>query len=175
VPRLVDHDRRREKLLEKTFRLFVRHGFAGVTMRQVAVAADVSIGSLYHYFKDKDDLFEQMLTFLVDREISIALDRLGTPSSAEEGVARVWAFVGERERPLAELLHVSLDHQRSTPASKRSSVSVGAQKFREVIATGLGLDEAASAALFERLLGRLVAGMLAGGTVRSATAVAVTS
>src|SRR5256714_12063402 len=49
-------------------RVFRARGFAAAGMREIAVAADLSPGNLYHYFRGK----EELLFFCQDR----SLDRL---------------------------------------------------------------------------------------------------
>jgi AcrR family transcriptional regulator len=56
VPKIVDHDARREELVEATWRVIARAGMVGATMREIAREAGVSTGILAHYFADKEDL-----------------------------------------------------------------------------------------------------------------------
>jgi len=56
VPKIVDHDARREELVEATWRVIARAGMLGATMREIAREAGVSTGILAHYFADKEDL-----------------------------------------------------------------------------------------------------------------------
>jgi AcrR family transcriptional regulator len=56
VPKIVDHDARREELVEATWRVIARAGMVGATMREIAREAGVSTGQLAHYFDDKEDL-----------------------------------------------------------------------------------------------------------------------
>jgi AcrR family transcriptional regulator len=56
MPKIVDHDRQREKFAEAAIRLIARDGFEGMTMRAVAAEAGLSYGSLFHYFDSKDEL-----------------------------------------------------------------------------------------------------------------------
>ena len=49
--------RSRQQIISSAHRLFLEQGFHGTTMRQIAKAAGVALGSLYNHFADKDDLF----------------------------------------------------------------------------------------------------------------------
>jgi len=58
VPKIVDHNVQRQKFAEATMRLVARQGLEGVRMRAVAAEANLSYGSLFHYFESKDDLLK---------------------------------------------------------------------------------------------------------------------
>ncbi|HET9052263.1 MAG TPA: helix-turn-helix domain-containing protein, partial [Candidatus Dormibacteraeota bacterium] len=58
----VDHfEATRSRLLRLAGDLFARRGYAGVSMRDVAVAAGVTKPALYYHFRDKDALFTECL------------------------------------------------------------------------------------------------------------------
>jgi len=61
VPKIVDHQARREELLEATWRVIARTGIVGVTIREIAREAGVSTGILAHYFESKEDLLASAL------------------------------------------------------------------------------------------------------------------
>lgn len=50
-------EQRRTQILDAAERLFYEKGFDGVTMDEIADAVELSKGSLYVYFKNKDSLF----------------------------------------------------------------------------------------------------------------------
>ena len=54
--RLKRADVRRITILKAAARVFRTRGFAAAGMRDIAVAADLSPGNLYHYFSGKDEL-----------------------------------------------------------------------------------------------------------------------
>ena len=56
MPKIVDHDLRREEIAEAVWRTVVRTGLEATTIRQVAAEAGVSTGVLAHYFRDKEAL-----------------------------------------------------------------------------------------------------------------------
>ncbi|MGW0035841.1 TetR/AcrR family transcriptional regulator [Gordonia sp. NPDC003376] len=51
----------REEILDATAELFVRHGYSGTSTRMIADAVGVRQSSLYHHFKNKDDLLAALL------------------------------------------------------------------------------------------------------------------
>lgn len=61
MPKIVDHDLQRLKFAEAAMSLIARHGLEGVTMRAVAAEAGLSYGSLFHYFKSKDELLMHVI------------------------------------------------------------------------------------------------------------------
>ena len=106
VPRIVDHDRRREEIARLAVRVMQQDGAENATVRGIARAGGFSIGVLSHYFRDKDELVgfafqwvaHQSFTDL-DAAVAAAppgLARLRTalefmvPASAAPSFIRVW-------------------------------------------------------------------------------------
>jgi AcrR family transcriptional regulator len=52
-----EKEQRRTEIIDAAERLFYQKGFDGVTMDEIAGAVELSKGSLYVYFKNKDSLF----------------------------------------------------------------------------------------------------------------------
>lgn len=67
MPKIVDHERRRKELGEAAWRIIRREGLDGVTVRNVAREAGVSIGSLRHYFGSQSDLIAFAMRMVSDR------------------------------------------------------------------------------------------------------------
>lgn len=56
MPKIVDHDQRREQLVDATWRLIERGGFESATMREIAAEAGYAHGALQRYFPNKESL-----------------------------------------------------------------------------------------------------------------------
>ena len=50
-------ERTKERILRAAERLFAEHGFDGVSVRQIAAAADVQLALLSYYFETKEGLY----------------------------------------------------------------------------------------------------------------------
>lgn len=76
-PRSAGYDDQRELILARAATLFAKAGYPGTSMNEVAEACGMSKASLYHYFRDKDDLLVSIadghvarLEALVDQVLS---------------------------------------------------------------------------------------------------------
>jgi AcrR family transcriptional regulator len=67
MPKDVDHDERREELLEAVWRVIARDGMERATMRTIALETGWSTGVLGHYFADKDDILGSALRLALER------------------------------------------------------------------------------------------------------------
>lgn len=56
-----DSEKTRAKLIEAAGRLFAEQGFNGVTVRDIAKAADTHLSALNYHFKAKDALYREVL------------------------------------------------------------------------------------------------------------------
>ena len=67
MPKDVDHDERREELLEAVWRVVARDGIERATIRAIAKETGWSSGVLAHYFADKDDIIGSALRLMYER------------------------------------------------------------------------------------------------------------
>ena len=54
-------ERSRGAILEAALELFSEHGYRGTSIREIADAAGLSTGNLYHHFPDKETIFRTLL------------------------------------------------------------------------------------------------------------------
>jgi AcrR family transcriptional regulator len=67
MPKDVDHDERREELLEAVWHVIARDGMERATIRAIAKETGWSSGVLAHYFADKDDIIGSALRLMYER------------------------------------------------------------------------------------------------------------
>lgn len=63
---MVDNSKRRDEVLETAIDLFSERGYAGTSIRDIARAIDRSVSNVYHYFKNKEDLWLAILEYSVN-------------------------------------------------------------------------------------------------------------
>ncbi|UPG67915.1 TetR/AcrR family transcriptional regulator [Gordonia hongkongensis] len=67
MPKLIDRDGRRAEIAEALWRIVLREGASGVSVREVAAEANISVGSLRHVFGDKEELLEFSMRLIYER------------------------------------------------------------------------------------------------------------
>jgi AcrR family transcriptional regulator len=99
-------DLRRRQLLEVAIRLFGRKGYHLTTMRDIANAAEVSVGMIYQYFADKEDLLSSAIMEILEsyaREIPRAIATADTADTRFHAAILAYARVIDRNRDAASL------------------------------------------------------------------------
>ncbi len=114
-PKIVDKDEKRRLIAKAAARVFGEKGFETTRMEDVARAAYVGKGTLYEYFRNKEELLQGSFAVFVqdiERDLLAGLDLSAPPEQALRGLAdatlqsmRDW---GEDYRFFLEyMLHVS--------------------------------------------------------------------
>ncbi|UCH84814.1 MAG: TetR/AcrR family transcriptional regulator, partial [Candidatus Latescibacterota bacterium] len=72
VPKQSRSQERFDKIVEIASKLFLEKGFDGTTTNEIARRADISIGSLYQYFHNKESIVEALADRYVEalREVT---------------------------------------------------------------------------------------------------------
>jgi AcrR family transcriptional regulator len=167
MPKQVDHDDMRKTLLDAAGALFSARGYAASGMRDLAAAAGVSTGSLYHYFPDKRALFEQLVERTVDGDLAdleavLATVSKGTPQqldaflklvrSSEEELQLQSAVLVEYARLARAEGGISLDASRKAHA-----------RYVVALARLLGVSRARAALILHAVTGLLLQRFTDGG------------
>ncbi|MGI5478908.1 TetR/AcrR family transcriptional regulator [Streptomyces lavendofoliae] len=122
MPKKVDHEARRQEIAEALWRIASTRGLDGVSLRDVAAEADISLGRLQHYFRTKDE----MLLFAL-RHINALADR-----RIRERIGALTSEPGQEPPPRAVLRECL---RGMLPLDERSRVGtlVGAAYFARAI------------------------------------------
>lgn len=106
-------ERSRALILEAALALFSHQGYRATSIRDIAAKAAVSTGSVYHHFKDKEELFKTLLgqlrTAVESPEFPLykALQRGAFPNRVEE-IGRVMREIIAIKKPYIALIYVDV-------------------------------------------------------------------
>jgi|SRR5690625_1713484 len=89
MPKLIDHEERREHIAEAAWRVIVRDGVAAASVRTVAAEAGMSPGALRHIFASQSELLVFALQLVSNRAVQrmMALPTYPTPAEMVEALA----------------------------------------------------------------------------------------
>ena len=103
-------EKRRLKLIRSAAELFLTYGSAGVSMQDVAGAANVSRATLYTYFSSKDEIFDAAVDGIIlsvrDRakntlsEVPVGASLQEKLFSIFEAQQKAWSEVSERQQSI---------------------------------------------------------------------------
>ncbi len=66
----VKKENKKEKIIKEAVKLFTKYGFEDVSVSSIAVEARIGKGTIYTYFKTKDDILEGCTKYVFDTFIS---------------------------------------------------------------------------------------------------------
>jgi AcrR family transcriptional regulator len=74
------------RILEAAARLFVERSYADVTMNQIAFAAQLTKGAVYHHFTSKEQVYVDMLRAELSSQREVFCDALASGSTCRESL-----------------------------------------------------------------------------------------
>ena len=144
MPKIVDHEQYRQKLLSQCFDLFAQKGYASITMRQVAQELGVSTGTLYHYFSSKEALFEQLVEEITRQDILGAGVQLENLPTLAERIEALFNFVAKHEDYFSKQMLIWMDFYQQQDSEKiRQNTTFHRlnEQIRQAIAQMLGVED----------------------------------
>jgi AcrR family transcriptional regulator len=130
--RLQHQDLSRAQLLDAAEEVFGRKGFHQATLKEVAELAEFSVGSVYSFFDNKDDLFRQIFVRRGEEFMPRLRDALRDEGTPTQQLHRLVGFeVGFfREHPRFGRLYLRYS-SATMPSSDRAIDAVMAERYEE--------------------------------------------
>jgi TetR/AcrR family transcriptional repressor of multidrug resistance operon len=130
---------KREIIFSATIKLLAKYGFHGFSIKQLAEEAGVAAGTIYLYFKDRDELIRELNTQIIDDFIKTTLEGHDPEQSIKQQYRRMccnlWHFCIENPcitHSKAQFDHLPPDILRS----QRSHAWVGLQPVKNLFEQG---------------------------------------
>ena len=78
--------RHRQEILNAALELFSKNGLHEVTMNQIAMASEFSVGTLYKFFKNKEDLYKELIFDKVSKFHAELTSAIKVPGTATDKI-----------------------------------------------------------------------------------------
>ena len=145
MPKVVDHQARRQLLTQAVFKIVGERGLDEVSVREVAAVAGVSLGTVQHYFRTKDEMLTYAYKAVAD-EFEVRVQRhveVGEPLSQvlravlhellplDEGRvlgARVWLAFAARAAVTPRLAEIQAEEQGYLLAGLTKALRAGQRR-----------------------------------------------
>jgi AcrR family transcriptional regulator len=104
-------DRLEEKVNESAFSLFAKKGYSGVTMKMVAEDVGISVGTLYNYYSNKQDLFISVFKKVFDQIYVTLESMIGKNTDSYEFLSILYEEIVSLQGFSRELLRDKINHE----------------------------------------------------------------
>lgn len=136
-------DSRRQHLFCSAEALVREGGFAALTMQALAERAQVSVGTLYRYFKNKDELSVAVFTQATERELQALSASAQQPGTVRQRLQHMVVLFAERAQ-IAPVLARALIAEPVDPEVDRARLSYRqryADIFTKLLHEGMASQE----------------------------------
>ena len=128
---VVEHDKRKQEILQKSLDVFIEEGYEDATFQKIADRCGITRTTLYIYFKNKHEIFLGSIKELL-AELEISLKKIMNTSSlnAELSLRKVLATLADSIESNKKLFSVLLNYLMQL---KKSGVDTNERVLRRVI------------------------------------------
>jgi AcrR family transcriptional regulator len=124
-------EHKEQTIREKALKMIVKEGIEGFSMQKLAKASKVSPGTLYIYFKDKEDLILQLCKEAGDKMMRITLKNFSPSMGFSEGLKVQWINRAKYCLKYPEQMHF-LEQIRHSPMQDKLVDMMG-EKFKNAM------------------------------------------
>lgn len=128
-------DERREQIMQAGLKVFAGKGLAAAKISDIAAAADLSYGLVYHYFHDKDELYVALVERALQGTLRLTTAALERPGPAWESLRTLCAEMLAGLRTTPQYFRIMLQAQVSEPPP--SAIHTLTARYGEQIWTNL--------------------------------------
>ncbi len=75
---------KKEELLEIAYKLFITKGYDNTSVDEIISEANIAKGTYYYYFTSKEEMLDQVVNNIIEKEVEIAKEYLDKPLTIEQ-------------------------------------------------------------------------------------------
>ena len=118
---------RREKILLKAIELYMIEGYANVSITDLQAALNMGRGTMYYYFKDKDELFQEVVSTFLIQPKQRALDRVKDGTTIPEMIEAMQYYLHQLRD-----VHEQVDNKNINTSNVVNVMFTAYSKFPEL-------------------------------------------
>lgn len=133
----------KKKILSAAIKVFSTHGYAGASIREIAKASGFSIGGVYLYFKNKEDLYLSLIKERI-REKNLRIEKIvGSGGSPAEKLSSLIEMHLDYAMKNKELILIHIKEHSFTFGSdiRKEYFQKQINTIREIIIKGINTGE----------------------------------
>lgn len=154
MPKIVNHDEYRRKILAKSFNLFTRKGYNNITMDEIAKEIGASKGILYHYFPSKEKILAAMINSIGFENTEEYIQRTIALEDIKDRFDVIVNFWREKGELYEKILLLGFDMYRNTDIKEWKRVyEIFAERYISGMAERLNISRQFSRCIFIYFLG----------------------
>jgi TetR/AcrR family fatty acid metabolism transcriptional regulator len=130
MPKIVDKEEKKAKILEAAIKTFSKNGLNNTKISDIAEEAAIGKGTIYEYFKSKDEIFSASFYYFMgkfEEGISLRLFRIHDPLEKLRTYFSAWAEMFEGD--YLEYLDIVLDFWAEGVRERNDSLMIDLNKF----------------------------------------------
>lgn len=124
---------RREQIVETALQLFAKQGFDGTSTKQIAQAAGITEGLIFHYFATKADLLTAVLetrhSFIIDLRTILQNEAERPVEELLPRLANAWMETLRREREITLMIFTTAQINPTVGQAFRTLVAEGQDRL----------------------------------------------
>jgi AcrR family transcriptional regulator len=131
-----------ERILLTAFECLSTRGYANVSMRNIADEAGVALSQLTYYYKNKENLFTEVINMMMDQYLKEIKSTLESTTDVKDKIASLVKFFKELIRNKPDLLRLFIDFtaQALRVPSFREQLDSLFNDLTEIIERNLPID-----------------------------------
>jgi len=154
MPKIVNHNEYRQKLLEKSLSLLTHKGYSNVNVKEIAAEIGVSTGTLYHYFPSKENMLAEMLAWLGNKNVDEYTNRTSSVESIHDRFDMIVDFWKEKGELYKNILLLAIDVYRNVDSEQWKEVySFFAERYTEGMSERLNISQQFARSIFIYFIG----------------------
>ena len=136
-----ERERRREQILDAARELLLKKGYYHISMRQIATLAELGVGTIYSYFKSKEDIYADLSTDVFDQlydAMRKAADGAASPPEKIRSIANALLEFSSYHRMYYDFLDYFISTPRTIfPPEMKQRVDYHGNRILEPVAEAI--------------------------------------